>query len=92
STPRVGVCAIAKRDLPVDFRVDKAIGSFDFRGEAVEIAAEPDHVPIGLLGGARIRRRLRPGQPITLDDVELADTMATDIWFRILDQVKVKVA
>jgi len=92
TTPRIGVAAIAKRDLPVDFVAERGIGSFDFRGEAVEIAAAPDHVPIGLLGGARMRRRVRPGQHLTLDDVELADTLATDLYFRILDRAKAKAA
>ncbi|MBL9152996.1 MAG: NAD(P)-dependent oxidoreductase [Verrucomicrobiales bacterium] len=92
ATPRIGVTAIAKREMGVDHIVERGIGSFEFRGEAIEIASAPDHVPIGLLAGARIRRKVRPGHYLTLDDVELADTFATDLWFRILDQAKVKAA
>ncbi len=90
--PRVGVAAIAKREMEPGYEIERGIGSFDFRGEALEIASEPDHVPIGLLGGARVRRKLRPGQHLTLDDVDFADTLATEVYFRILDQVKVKAA
>lgn len=90
--PRIGVGAIAKRELPVDYVVERGIGSFDFRGEALEIAAHPDHVPIGLLAGARLRRKVRPGQHLTLDDVEFRDCLATDIWSSLLERVKAKAA
>lgn len=92
TAPRIGVAAIAKRDMPVDYVPERGIGSFDFRGEAIEIASSPDHVPIGMLAGARMRRRVRPGHYLTLDDVEFADTLAADLYFRILERVKTKAA
>ncbi|MCB1231188.1 MAG: NAD(P)-dependent oxidoreductase [Verrucomicrobiae bacterium] len=83
-TPRVSVAAIAKRDLPQDFLIEQGIGSFDFRGEAVEIADQPDHVPVGLLKGARLTRRISRGQRLTMRDIEIPDSLAHDIWKKLV--------
>ena len=44
------------------------------------IAEHPDHVPIGLLSHAVIRRPVRAEQRLTMDDVDLPDNIATRAW------------
>jgi predicted homoserine dehydrogenase-like protein len=39
----------------------------------------PNHVPIGMLQNATVRRRIAPGQTISFDDVDLPDTLALKI-------------
>ncbi len=77
--PRISVGAIAKRALPSGTAIPYAIGSFDFRGEAVRVAEAPDHVPIGILEQAVLRRAVEPGQMLTWDDVDIPDSLALDI-------------
>ncbi|WP_127586749.1 NAD(P)-dependent oxidoreductase [Paenibacillus koleovorans] len=76
TSPSISVAAIAKRVIPAGTHVEKAIGSFDFRGIAIERAADPDHVPIGLLCQAVITRAIEPGQAVRYNDVELPDSLA----------------
>ena len=74
--PKIGVAAVAKRDLAAGTHIGVGIGGFDVRGEAVINADAPSHVPIGLLRDARIRRSLQAGQTLSFDDVELPDSLA----------------
>lgn len=78
--PIVGVCAVAKRPLAPGQRIRCGIGSYAVRGEAVRIADRPDHVPIGLLRDATIRRPVEPGGVLTAEDVDLPPSRAVDIW------------
>ncbi|MCG8557652.1 MAG: NAD(P)-dependent oxidoreductase [Proteobacteria bacterium] len=78
--PYASVAAVAKRALEVDEVIDHAIGGFEVRGMAVAAAAHPDHVPIGLLKGARVRRRVLPEAVLQMDDVELEASRAGEIW------------
>jgi predicted homoserine dehydrogenase-like protein len=78
--PGVSVAALAKRPIPVDTVIEHAIGGFDLRGSAIETAGTPEHVPLGLLKGARVTRFLEPGQTVTFDDVELPESRALRIW------------
>lgn len=86
TTPSVGVAAIAKRDLPAGHLIERGIGSFDIRGEAVQIAAEPDHIPVGLLTGARVTRRISRGQRLSVHDVEIPDSLARDLWQKLTER------
>lgn len=79
-TARVSVAAVAKRDLPAGTRIERAMGSFDLRGEAVVAADAPGHCPIGLLDGARLTRPVARGETLALDGVELADAGALALW------------
>lgn len=79
SKPTVGVCAIAKRPLAAGERIELAIGGFDVRGEAVALADEPDHVPIGILNGAVLRHAVEPGQMLRFADVDIPDSRALEI-------------
>jgi predicted homoserine dehydrogenase-like protein len=83
SRPRIGVAAVAKRELLPGERIDRGVGSFDLRGICVELAARPGHLPICLANEVHIRRRVEPGQILTFDDVDLPDSEALRIWRRI---------
>jgi predicted homoserine dehydrogenase-like protein len=79
SKPILGVAAIAKQELEKGSAIDYATGGFMIRGEAVKLAASPNHVPIGVLQGARLRQSIEPGQMLTWDDVELVESKAVRI-------------
>ena len=85
--PTVQVMAVPKHDIAKGAYVQKGIGSFDFRGEAVPIAAYPSGVPIPLLNEATFKRPVREGEIVTFDDVELPRNRALEIWKEILDNV-----
>src|SRR5690606_24436624 len=79
SNPSVGECAIAKGPLAAGHRIDRAIGGFDVRGEAVTTADEPEHVPIGILNGAILRHAVEPGQMLRFSDVDIPDSRALEV-------------
>jgi predicted homoserine dehydrogenase-like protein len=78
--PRISVGAIAKKDLKKGTLISKAIGSFEFRGEALHIAENSDHVPIGLLSNANLKNKIETGQLISFSDVEIPDSLALKAW------------
>ncbi|AOW12629.1 SAF domain-containing protein [Hydrogenophaga crassostreae] len=79
SKPTISIVAIAKTELAPGTPIDRALGGFQVRGEAAKIEESPNHVPIGLIQNAVIRRKIAPGQIITFDDVDLPDTLALTI-------------
>ena len=76
---------VAKRDLNPGVVIEKGIGSFDVRGETVEITKDKEHVPAGLLYNARVKRKILKGQLIHFDDVALPESEAYEIW---INQIK----
>lgn len=84
--PRYSVAAVAKMDLQPGARIPRGLGSFTARGSAVAIADRPDHLPIGLLFDAVIRRPVEAGQTLTFDDVELPESLAVHAWRAIRDR------
>jgi predicted homoserine dehydrogenase-like protein len=82
--PRVSVASVAKRDLKPGDKIRKGIGSFDLRGEAVRIDAHPDHLPIGLVANAVVRRSVDADQHLTFDDIEISDSLALTAWRAIM--------
>lgn len=84
SHPRVSVATVAKRDLSKNHFIKHGIGSFDVRGEAVDIVDAADHVPIGLLMNGRLKQSVEKGQRISMDDIELPDTLAKTIWKKLV--------
>lgn len=80
SQPTVGVAALAKHELLPGTIINKAIGSFELRGEAKNIGEQPDMVPIGLMSHAHIKRKIEPGQVITFDDVDIPESLALTAW------------
>ena len=89
-SPRVGVASIAKTELRPGCLIEKGIGSMEVRGETVNILEQPDHVPIGLMSGAHIRRTVLPGQLITRDDVDIPESMAARAWEETLSLLRKK--
>eukprot|EP00130_Batrachochytrium_dendrobatidis_P008511 XP_006683386.1 hypothetical protein BATDEDRAFT_28903 [Batrachochytrium dendrobatidis JAM81] len=88
--PTVSVAAIAKGTLEPGEKIEKGIGSFRVRGEAVKIATNPNHVPIGLLVNTVIKRQVEEGQIVTFDDVELPESLALEAWLETISEVSVK--
>ncbi len=83
--PTLGVAAIAKRAMKPGELIERGIGGFQFRGEAIKLAEHPDHVPIGLLRKTALKRAVEPGQIITFDDIDILPSRALDI---VLEQRK----
>ena len=82
--PKFSVAAVAKHDLKAGDTIHKGIGSFDVRGIAVERAKHPMHVPIGLLAKARLIKDIKEGMILTFDDVELPESLALDVWKKLI--------
>ena len=76
--PQVTVAAVAKRDLPAGHWMGRGAGGYDVRGEAVMVREAEDAVPMGLLDGVRVVRRLEKGQTLTWGDVEIPDSLALE--------------
>lgn len=84
--PRYSVAAIAKGELKPGERIPRGMGSFTVRGSAISIAEQPDHLPIGLLFDAVVRRPVEAGRMLTFDDVELPESLAVIAWRAIRDR------
>ena len=51
----------------------------EYRGEVVFANKHPQHVPIGVLENARLKRDIDPGQIITFDDIDIEPSRALEI-------------
>jgi predicted homoserine dehydrogenase-like protein len=83
--PSVSVAAIAKRTLKPGEEIKKGIGSFQVRGEAVKLTTDNNHVPIGILVNAVMKRQVEEGEIITFDDVELPESLALTACLEMLN-------
>ncbi|MCB1970934.1 MAG: hypothetical protein KDG54_11055 [Geminicoccaceae bacterium] len=83
ATPSISVAAVAKRDLQPGERVDRGCGSFEMRGICVRMRENRGHLPIGLAEQLTVKRRIEKDQIIGLDDVELPETRALEVWKEI---------
>lgn len=79
--PTVTVAAVVKRPLAAGTLIAEALGGFEMRGEAIEIAGNEDVVPITLLDGARLRHSLAPGQVVRRGDVDVPETLAAELYW-----------
>ncbi len=79
--PTATVAAVAKKPIPAGTVIEHALGGFELRGEAVEIAGHEDAVPITLLDGARLRHAIEPGQVVRTGDVEVPESIAADLYW-----------
>lgn len=86
SNPTYSAAAIAKRNLKPGDEIERGIGSFDVRGRGVSIDSNPNHVPIGLLFDAKVKREIREGEPLQFDDIVLPESEALEIWKKILEK------
>ena len=78
--PRVGVAAVAKRDLAPGTLIERGSGSFDLRGICVSLADRPNHLPICLANDLEVKRPVSAGEVLTSDDVDMPETEALKIW------------
>ena len=86
--PTVSVAAIAKKNLEPGAKIEKAAGGFELRGEAVIIDEFPNHIPIGLLNNATLKRKISQGEILEISDVDLKDETSLEMWFSILESRK----
>ena len=85
-SPQISVATIAKRGLVPGEIIKRGIGSFTVRGEAIKIAENPQHVPIGLVSDAVLKRHVEPGQIINFDDIEIPESQALVAWQETIKQ------
>jgi predicted homoserine dehydrogenase-like protein len=78
--PVASVAAVAKRNLVPGDRIDYGTGSFELRGEAVRMHDYQGHLPMGLVKNAIVRKLVKAGNMLSLDDVELPDSLAYRAW------------
>jgi predicted homoserine dehydrogenase-like protein len=80
TNPHLTIAAISKREIKRGETIERGAGGFDVRGVAVKIAEHRNAVPVCLLQNTPVKRDIAPGQVLTYDDVELADTKALGIY------------
>lgn len=85
SSPTATVAAVAKRALSAGTILEEALGGFDLRGEAIELAGNEDVAPITLLDGARLRHSIEPGQVIRKGDVDIRETLASELYWSTVE-------
>lgn len=88
TVPKISVAAIAKRPLNPGERIARGMGSFAVRGECVHAADNLGHLPVGLLQNAVVRRKVRAGDILGLDDVELPHSLALTAWQDIESRIR----
>ena len=86
--PRIGVAAIAKRELKPGERIPRGLGGFAVRGECVHLSDHLGHLPLCLLRNAVVKHRVRPGDVLGMDDVELPESLALTAWMEIESRVR----
>lgn len=85
--PTISVAAIAKKDLNAGQKINKAIGSFEMRGEAIKIEDCIGHVPIGLIEDVILKRDIKKDAIVMFDDIEINENIAIMMWHEILKKV-----
>ncbi|MBN1153099.1 MAG: NAD(P)-dependent oxidoreductase [Dehalococcoidia bacterium] len=85
--PAVSVAAVAKRRLEPGRELRHGIGGFDVRGEAIRFVDHLSHCPIGLLQEATICRGVEEGGMLSMEDVELPDSLALRAWRTVRERV-----
>jgi predicted homoserine dehydrogenase-like protein len=91
SKPAISVAAVAKRELLPGLRIGRGTGSFDVRGECIRIAESGGHVPIGLMQEVVLRKRVAAGDFLTMDDVDLPESLALTAWLETsLETIRMK--
>lgn len=78
--PTLTIAAAAKRAIGAGTLIEEALGGFDLRGEALEIAGNETALPITLLDGARTLRAIEPGEILHAADVEVPPSRALDLY------------
>ncbi|MGF1475832.1 MAG: hypothetical protein ACFB6S_09740 [Geminicoccaceae bacterium] len=79
-TPAYSVAAIAKEPLAAGTRFAYGVGSLSLKGETVRTIDHPNHLPIGLAQGVVLTKTVEQGELLSLENVELPDSLAADAW------------
>ena len=85
--PTIQVAAIAKRKIEPGETIERGLGSFTVRGEAVKIADKPNSVPLTLIHQVEFVKPVKENQLITFNDVNLPKTRALELWLKTLKSV-----
>jgi predicted homoserine dehydrogenase-like protein len=83
--PTISVATIAKRDIKKGTVIKKGIGSFEVRGEAIRISENKKHLPIGLCANVVLKRDIKAGEVLNLEDVEMEESLALHAWKSIIE-------
>jgi predicted homoserine dehydrogenase-like protein len=90
--PGVSVAAIAKIDLEPGTRIPRGLGSYVVRGECVRTKDHLGHLPIGLVQNAIVRRSVKAGDIMSVDDVDLPESLAFNAWQTIESRIRAAAA
>ncbi|MBU0569486.1 NAD(P)-dependent oxidoreductase [Patescibacteria group bacterium] len=90
SNPTVQVATVTKRKIMSGEYIERGLGSFDVRGEAVKICELPNAVPLTLIHKAGFVKTVEEGQVITFDNVELPQTRALKMWQETLRNINIE--
>ncbi|MDD2807155.1 MAG: NAD(P)-dependent oxidoreductase [Patescibacteria group bacterium] len=85
--PTVQVASITKRIIEAGEKINRGLGGFDIRGEAVKIADYPNAVPIGLLANAEFIKKVDHNKMVTFADVKLPPSLALEMWQQTLKEL-----
>jgi predicted homoserine dehydrogenase-like protein len=83
--PTISVATIAKIDIKKGTVIKKGIGSFEVRGEAIRISENKKHLPIGLCANVVLKRDIKAGEVLNLEDVEMEESLALHAWKSIIE-------
>jgi predicted homoserine dehydrogenase-like protein len=78
--PTITIAAVAKRPIAAGTLIAEALGGFELRGEALQIAGNADALPITVLDGARTLRAIEPGEILRAADLEVPETLALALY------------
>lgn len=78
--PTINVAAIAKEVIQEGSHIERGLGGFAVRGEALKIQDNLEAVPIGLMQNITILNNLQPGQTIGFGDIALPNSLALGAW------------
>lgn len=70
--------AIAKCDIKEGFKINRALGSYEFR--CVSEINNKKLIPITLLTNCVVNKNINEGQIITINDISLTNSKALNIW------------
>jgi predicted homoserine dehydrogenase-like protein len=85
ANPEFTIAAIAKGKIAQGSVIERGAGGFDVRGVAVKMSTNKNVVPICLLQNTRVIRDIEPGQMVSFDDVEMAESNALGFYSQIVN-------
>jgi predicted homoserine dehydrogenase-like protein len=86
--PTFTVAAIAKRKIKKGETIERGAGGFAVRGVAVPFKENTGAVPICLLQNTPVLRDIEPGETLQFNDVDLAHSVALEIYQTLIPSKK----